>query len=124
MKPCTEREARLRLAKARDFLDVADLALGDGKLDPATSDAILAGVAAADAICCARLKERSSSDDHAAAAQLLARVDRTAATALRRLLGIKFKAQYDDRPVTRQEARDAVERARRLVARAERLLLT
>lgn len=119
---CTTEEARARLKKARDYLELAEVALAADKFDPAASDAVLAGIAASDAVCCARLRKRSSGDDHEAAARLLETVDPRAATNLTRLLGVKYKAQYDYRPVTRMEAEQAFRRARRLLDTAERVL--
>lgn len=62
--------ARARLGKARDYLELAEVAFGAEKFDPAASNAVLAGIAAADVACCVRLGRRSSGDDHEAAARL------------------------------------------------------
>lgn len=121
-KDCAPGEARARLRKARDYLELAEVALAAEKFDPAAGNAVLAGIAAADAACCVRLKRRSSGDDHEAAARLLRTVDEAAATDLTRLLGVKYKAQYDHRSVTKHEAEQAVWRSQRLLALAERVL--
>lgn len=74
---CGESQARQRLARARSFLEVAEIAADES--DPsleygaaAASIAILAGIAAADAACCQALGCRSRSDSHHDAEQLLA----------------------------------------------------
>jgi hypothetical protein len=122
-RPCTATEARARLHKARDFLDLAEVGADRDKFDPATSNAVLAGIAAADAICCRRIGQRSASEDHAAATQLLAQVDGEGAQRLARLLSLKYKAQYDHRPITPAEAQRALRWAGQLVELAERILL-
>lgn len=76
---CGIPQARQRFAQAPAHLEVAELA-GDTS-DPdleyagvAASIAILAGIAAADAACCAALGCRSRSDNHHDAADLLAEI--------------------------------------------------
>lgn len=103
-KPCARADGRARLAKAEQFLAAAELASTDGALRSAEASLLVdAGIAAADAICCARLGERSADGSHAAAVDLLAGVDRAAAKQLRTLLGLKHLAQYDtaDPPASR-----------------------
>lgn len=60
IQPCGEPQARQRLARACSFLEVAELTADEN--DPsleygsvAASIAILAGIAAADAVCCQKL---------------------------------------------------------------------
>lgn len=118
-RSCGRAEATARLAKARQFLDVADVALTAELYDAAASDAAMAGIAAADVICCVRLGSRSAAADHGEAAPLLRKADERVAVDLERLLGVKYRAQYDHRRVTSTEATQAVTRAKRLVARAE-----
>lgn len=120
-RPCDAREARARLGKAENFLQVAQAALGSNN-DPAASDAVLAGIAAADAVCCHRLGRRSAGDDHGEALSLLRQADHTLESSLRRLLGSKHRAQYDARPISEGEAEQAVKRAGRLVDAARRHL--
>lgn len=84
------------------------LELFDGPDDPDVSDALIsmrvhAGIAAADVTCCARLGHHASGEDHTAAVELLAKVDRRLASHLRRLLGVKTKAQYSAMPVSNQD---------------------
>jgi len=90
-------------------------------LSVAAGLAVLAGIAAADAICCARLKLRHRGDDHRGAAELLSGATPDGArlaSALLRLLDIKDEAHYGVVVVARSKARDAIKRAERLVERA------
>jgi hypothetical protein len=93
-------EARTRLADARAQLELAvhaGVGSSQGERKAAASSAVLAGIAAADAACCAVLGERSRSQDHRDAAGLLRSIEPagdTAAKAFRRLIGVKDAAQY------------------------------
>jgi hypothetical protein len=122
---CTVADARTRLKTARAYLEVADLVLGEKEreeyLNVAAGLAVLAGSAASDAICCARLRIRHRGDDHRGAADLL----RTAtpdgsnlARVLLRLLDLKDEAHYGVMVVAARKANDAVRWARTLVDRA------
>lgn len=60
--PCTRDDAKTRLGDAESFVSVAELVMDDDT-DPssggvAASLAVLAGVAASDAACCAKLQRR------------------------------------------------------------------
>jgi len=83
--------------------------------------AVLAGIAAAYAICCARLRARHRGDNHRDSANLLRSAtpddDELAAT-LSRLLDIKDAAYYDVMVVAADKPRDAHRWAARLVERA------
>jgi hypothetical protein len=78
-RPCGDAEAKQRIARAREFLLVAELAMSEQ--DPAdhsyvysnaaASLAVLAGIAASDAACCSALGRRSKSESHFEATQLL-----------------------------------------------------
>ena len=118
-------EARSRLATASAYLETAEAVLDEQAreefLSVAAGLAVLAGIAASDAICCARLKVRHRGDDHRGAADLLkgstADGARLAST-LVRLLDIKDEAHYGVVIVAPSKARDAIRRAGRLVERA------
>ncbi len=117
---CTSEEARERRSQARAFLDVARLVLNEGPREAhvAAALAVLAGIAAADAICGLRLGRWSRGQDHAQAQQLLRQVslaDAQLPVKLGRLLADKDAAHYSATLMT-------VERARRLVRRAEALV--
>ena len=64
--------ARKRLADARKFLELAEMVADPNEptsLGVSAANAVLAGIAAADAACCAALGERSRSEDHRDATQ-------------------------------------------------------
>jgi hypothetical protein len=77
--PCTRSEARTRLQQAEALVLVADLALSDetSTATPgvAAALAVLAGMAASDAACCAALGCRPRGQDHGQAPDLLATVE-------------------------------------------------
>lgn len=98
-------DLRQRAGTAREHLQVAleRLAYVDGQADlsaaaqVAASNAISAGIAAADAICGAVLGERANDQDHRVSIELLATVKpggSTLASRLRRLLKDKSLLQY------------------------------
>jgi hypothetical protein len=76
-QPCGKQEARTRLAHARAFADTAELALDvddDASLNVSASLAVLAGIAASDAACCAVLGTRPRGQNHREAVALLSGV--------------------------------------------------
>ena len=119
---CGRSEARTRLAHARKFLEVAELVASEEQIDESASCAaalaVLAGIAAADAACCAVLGRRSRGQDHKQAADLVEQIapkGKEAAKALRELLDVKDTAQYGLVHVTRPRLTAAIRRARYLV---------
>jgi len=120
---CGDVEARVRLSQARAFLEVAEL-IGAEQDDLATPGvaaalAVLAGIAASDALCCTVLQERSRGQDHAQAVTLLGKVGpegKPLAKDLDRLLAIKDEAHYGMLHVSGQRAASALKQARRMVA--------
>jgi hypothetical protein len=125
---CTPAEARARREQAKAFIDVAEMVLSE----PATQThthvaatlAVLAAIAATDAICGLRLGRYSRSQDHDEAAALLETVDlpdHTLPTKLRRVLASKDNVLYSPRLVSKTDARALVRQARVLVDAAERL---
>lgn len=123
--PAGRVEARARLSTAEAYLQVAQLVLSEpdrhGFANVAAGNAVLAGIAASDAICAARLRQIHRGDDHRAAARLLATATpdgkRLAAT-LTRLLDLKDTSQYGTSLMSSRNARDAARWAGDLVARA------
>jgi hypothetical protein len=98
---CDRGDARTRLAHARKFLEVAELVATEKDIEESKSCAaalaVLAGIAAADAACCARLGRRSRGQDHQQAADLVEQIEpggKAAAKALRELLSMKDTAHY------------------------------
>jgi hypothetical protein len=115
---CGDEEAEARLEDARQFLMAAEMFL-DESPDVATSNAVLAGIAATDALCCTKLRERAADDDHRRAVERLQTFDATSANRLSRLLAMKTKAQYSSAKVSSRDAGRAVRWAQQLVASAE-----
>ncbi|MGV9798678.1 hypothetical protein ACWDTP_11545 [Mycobacterium sp. NPDC003449] len=122
IEQCSASEALARLDQAKAFLDVAELAGGES--DPlatpgvAAALAVLAGIAACDAVCCAVLGQRSRGQDHRQAATLLRQITpdgRTLALDLERLLAIKDDAHYGTLHISTQRTKTALRQARRLV---------
>lgn len=122
LSSCTKAEARIRLQQAEAFLYVASVTLDEDN-DLATPGvaaalAVLAGIAASDAACCARLGERSRGQDHRQAVQLLEKVLPTGlnmAKALRELLAVKDDSHYGSSLVSLSKARQMVRRAKELI---------
>ncbi len=122
-KPCSVQDAIARLSKAEQFLLLAGLAVDDAALRSAeASNLVLAGIAASDVICCARLGRRSGAADHTAAVAMLATVDVSAAKSLDALLRLKSVAQYDTANPTAQQLLSARRAAQALAAAARRAL--
>ncbi|HEY1734614.1 MAG TPA: hypothetical protein VGG23_09215 [Acidimicrobiales bacterium] len=93
----------------------------DEFLNVAAGDAVLAGIAASDAICCTKIGRRHRGDDHRGASELLktATPDGSRlATTLSRLLDLKNEAHYGVMVVSARKALDAVRWATTLVNRA------
>ncbi len=87
--------------------------------DVSASDSVLAGIAAADALCCHHLRMRSADGDHGRSVDLLAEIDGQAAARLRKLLAMKTRAQYDVAAVAQRDAKSARRLAGELVQLAE-----
>ena len=66
-------EARLHLAKAREFLDAAETSCDLGLNNAATSDAVISAINSKDAICLAITGRTGKSDIHAWAIEELKR---------------------------------------------------
>lgn len=122
---CGSSEARARLRTGVAYIEVAELVLDEQHpsehLSVAAGLAVLAGIAAADCICCARLGRRHRGGDHRGAAELLSGAvpDGPALAArLVRLLEIKDQAHYGVVVVAPSKARNAVKWAAALLGRA------
>lgn len=131
-RPCDNNQAKQRMERAREFLEVAELVVDEKDQDAspvyassAAALAVLAGVAASDAACCKVLQERSRSDSHRDAERLLAQITpggKRAADDLRELLNLKDKAQYGFLAMSVPEVRKVMRRANRLVDFAAEVL--
>lgn len=121
-RPGDAGQARARRLMAAKYLEVADLvATEDGPaVNVSVGLAVLAGIAAGDAICLSGTGERYAGTDHAAAADLLARVDTEMGRRLRRLVALKPASHYGERLLDVRDRVAAVRDARELVAEAIR----
>lgn len=106
-----------RLVLAEDRLEYAALALERGHWNIAAELSVTAGINASDAICSLVLGEYSVGEDHRAAGALLARADRSASNALKRLLSLKSRAAYGE-PIGKRDGAAAVRAARSMVETA------
>jgi hypothetical protein len=123
-RAATNADARTRVQSAAAYLEVAELVLDERDVampGVAAGVAVLAGIAASDAICAKRLQVIHRGDDHRAAADLLTEAtpdgQKLAAT-FRRLIDLKEEAHYGLTLVARRKAGDAVRWAGLLVERA------
>jgi hypothetical protein len=125
---CGPTDARARSAVARRYLDVAELTAAEDDAaawrNVAVGNAVLAGIAASDALCCARLGRRSRDADHRAAVDLLTQVDERLGPDLDRLLQIKDIAHYGAGLVSDAKVRTSLRAARHLVEAAETAVRT
>ena len=122
---CNRQDAVNRLAQAESFLVAAELVTADESdvANPgvAAALAVLAGIAASDAACCAKLGVRPRGQSHADAVAVLATVapDGTAmAKDLGRLLNRKDDSHYGVAFVSPGDAERMIGWASRLLARA------
>lgn len=102
---------------AQKYLEVAELAATeDGEaINVCVALAVLAGIAAADAICIVATGERYSGPDHAAAADLLARVDTILGRKLRDLVDLKPGSHYGQSLLSADSRTKALRAAKALV---------
>jgi hypothetical protein len=128
-RPMTASEVRARASHAREYLQVArairdDVALS-ARNNLAASNAVLAGIAAADAICGHVLGRRNAGEDHAAASELLRQATpptSRAATNLTRLTASKTDSQYSPNLIGASKAAQLMTAAERLVDEMEAIL--
>jgi hypothetical protein len=125
---CGPAEARARAAVARRYLEVAELTADEDDApawrNVAVGNAVLAGIAASDALCCARLGRRSRDADHRAAVDLLTEVDQRLGRDLDRLLQVKDIAHYGTTLISDAKVRSCLRAARHLVEAAETTVRT
>lgn len=122
---CGAGQARTRLRQAQLYLQVAQTVLAEEageETTVATGNAVLAAIAASDALCCAMAGERYRGSDHRLAADLLERVtgDRRLAGLLRDVLDLKDIGHYGLVDVQLARAKSAVRKAEELVTTATR----
>lgn len=118
---CDPQDKVQRHQQAKAFADLAELdpLASDGPTrSAAVSNAVLAGIAAADAICCRRLGQHAAGSDHQQALDLLGQAGDLGASARRELaalLAAKNKAQYEQTDPTVAEAKRAIRAMQRLL---------
>lgn len=128
-QPCGRAEALNRLAQADSFLTAATLVLDDdtdvASPGVAAALAVLAGIAAADAACCARLERRARGQAHDEALALLAEIaphGAEMAKDLQRLLNRKDASHYGTAFLSSGEATRMVGWAKRILGKAARVV--
>lgn len=114
------RQARGRRKIAVKYLEVADLVADEdgAAVNVCVGLAVLAGIAASDAICIVATGERYAGQDHDAAAELLERVDSTLGKRLRQVVGLKPGSHYGDQLLDDADRKTALRCARILVQAA------
>jgi hypothetical protein len=120
MQPCTAATIEGRLARAIEFFDSAE---DERRQHPERANAwvthyVLAGIAAADVVCCRALGRHAQGDNHVQAVALLRSVQPYGpelSVALGVLLGMKTKAGYGERAVTAEDQSRAQRRAKQLM---------
>jgi uncharacterized protein (UPF0332 family) len=123
MPPLTD--ARLHLAKSAEFLQAANSNLQAGHHNAATSDAVVSGINAKDAICLKLTGKTTKRDNHLEAVSELKRAGRRGielSGTLDRLLRLKTKSQYQTVSVTASDAKNAVVWAERLHEAAKQIV--
>jgi hypothetical protein len=130
-QPCDLAQARSRLRQATALVDAAELVLEFAEADDvatpgvAASLAVLSGIAASDAVCCAKLRSRSRGQNHRDAVPLLRSVvplGAAMAKDLERLVLRKDNAHYGMAFISDSEARTMVAWARRLEGNAQKVI--
>lgn len=113
------------MVKAREFLgsatELQELHGEDAALDSVVSLLVLAGIAAADVVCCARTGHHPQGQNHDEAVKALEKCDRGSEKHLARLLRLKTASGYGSTVTSRSDAVAALRAAETLVGRAEEL---
>ena len=124
--PMDAQAVHARALQARAFLEAARLQLGDSPAgnSVAGTDAVHAGIAAADAICGKTLGYCARGESHQEAVDLLARAipDSSPSKHLARLLSQKSLAGYSPAMLSNAKTADLVKYAERLLAVMEDVL--
>lgn len=129
-RECVPGVAAGRLARAEAFFEAADLVAGliagDEQAETSLSAAlvtlwVLAGIAAADAICCKALGRHHYGDNHQGALMLLRDADKDSVASLDRLLDLKTSAGYGYRMVSAKDRTQARRSAEQLLRRAQQI---
>ena len=127
----TRAEVQVRAQHAHSFIQAADLVdqLGEEAGIPQIGNtiaslAVLAGIAASDAMCGAILGTRAAGEGHSEAVDLLRSTEpgKRLAAHLRRLIDAKTEVQYSAAVLTRSRASDLMKAAQRLIAGMDEVL--
>ncbi len=118
--PGDRGQARARRRIAAKYLEVAELVSGEGGTtnNVCVGVAVLAGIAAGDAICLMAAGARYSGQNHLDAATLLERHHAESGRRLRKLVALKPESHYGHGLVSDSERDNALRWARELVAHA------
>lgn len=116
----SKADGRERRRIAQKYLEVAAIAATEPGIavNVAIGNAVLAGIAAGDAICIAATGERYAGADHAAAAELLRRVSKSLGDKLGVLVSMKTESHYGPAMLSTNELDRALRAARALVNEA------
>jgi hypothetical protein len=117
-------DAQAHLAKAAEFLASAEENLAAERFNAATSDAVISGINAKDAICLKLVGNTAKTENHQTATAELrgaGRVGASAAVTLGRLLSKKTQSQDQTSPISKTDADRALKHARALYRAPERL---
>ncbi|GAA3118617.1 hypothetical protein JOF29_000973 [Kribbella aluminosa] len=115
-------EARAHLAKAREFLEAAEMTNDLALFNAAASNAVTSGINSKDAICLALIGRTRKADNHAEAVAELKSAGpagRDSSMTLSRLLRLKSKSQYQAASVSAADASKSIDWAARLLTAAE-----
>lgn len=127
-RQCARTHAAARTAVAREYHLLADLVAAEDRPfahNAAAGNAVLAAIAASDAICCLRLGRHHAGEDHRAAARLLGQVHPDGpdlAKDLARVLAVKDQVHYSGEPMPESRVLSVLRSMARLVEAAERML--
>ena len=119
-RKASRAEALARRRIAEKYLELADAIAGDSGvgINVCVGNAVLAGIAAGDAICIVAHGVYAAGPDHAMAAALLTRIDRSLGGRLQDLVTMKSASHYGRTLLTEDGRRRALRAARILVEHA------
>lgn len=120
--------AAARTAVAREYQLLAELVAVEDRPfahNAAAGNAVLAAVAASDAICCLKLGKYHTGEDHRGATRLLGQVrpdGQDMSRQLAKVLAVKDQVHYSGDPLPESRMRSVLRSTARLVETAERML--
>lgn len=117
-------DPRAHLAKAREFLEAAELTNDMELFNAAASNAVTSGINSKDAICLSLTGRTRKTDNHAEAVvevKAAGPAGREISTTFSRLLKLKSKSQYQSSPISAVDASKSIEWASRMLDVAQRV---